>query len=94
MKTTLLKLNFWFTFFISFLLTCSFAYYQSDDNLAHFIVKVNSAWGSKCEKCVEYEGYNRKYDDTYKVWMVNTSEQTLDVKCCVQEESKNQTEKR
>ncbi|PCJ88088.1 MAG: hypothetical protein COA57_03780 [Flavobacteriales bacterium] len=52
------------------------------------IQKVNSKWGTQCEKCVEYKGYKRVFDDTYKVWLANTCGEAVDVKCCVQEENK------
>lgn len=75
--------------FFLFIGLSSFLYLSQDDgNFAHFIVKSKSEWGTKCEKCVEYDGWKRNFDDTYKVWMTNTGEEKMDVKCCVQEADK------
>jgi hypothetical protein len=52
------------------------------------LTKVHSEWGTKCEKCVIYDGYKRDFSDTYKVYLKNTCDEAIEAMCCVQEEDK------
>jgi hypothetical protein len=49
------------------------------------LVKVNSEWGSVCEKCVEYKGNKRVYDDTYRAYLKNTCTDAIEVKMAFKE---------
>jgi hypothetical protein len=59
------------------------------ENTDDCIVKIKSEWGSVCEKCVNYKGNYRDYSDTYKVYLKNTCNEKIEVKCCVQESDKS-----
>jgi len=52
------------------------------------IEKYKSKWGEECRDCINYKGYKRDYSQTYKVFLRNTCAESVEVKCCVQEDSK------
>lgn len=50
----------------------------ADEDLLHCISKYDAKWGRECSQCL----YER---ETYTVYFRNVCDQTLDVKCAVQE---------
>ncbi len=72
------------------LLLFGFKYTQQEEvDLTNCVAKLRSEWGTKCMNCGEMKGYNISYEDTYKVWLGNSCDQKIDVKCCVQETDKS-----
>jgi hypothetical protein len=80
--------------FVSILLLGSFnpSLYTSsytDKDYYSCFDKPETKWGEYCKECVEYEkGYKVKHDDTFVVYMKNKCSESIDVKCCVQENDK------
>jgi hypothetical protein len=59
----------------------SFTGFQTKD-WTDCLKKYDSKWGEYCENC------NNQYENSYKVFLKNTCEEKLDVKCAVQENNK------
>jgi hypothetical protein len=59
----------------------SFKYFPQDDKWINCLVKYRFNWGESCNSC-------QMPKDTYKVYLRNTCDETLDVVVCVQETSK------
>lgn len=83
-KTNNMKKNTLFILVITSLTFLSFKTNPTDDTNS-CIVKVNSEWGSVCEKCVEYRNNQRVYDDTYKAYLKNTCDEAIEVKLAFKE---------
>lgn len=66
-------------------LTLAFTNKNSFDGTNDCLEKVNSEWGSVCEKCVEYKDNKRVYDDTYKAYLKNTCSDAIEVKLAFKE---------
>ncbi len=59
---------------------------MTEEELAACIVKSHSEWGTQCQDCGEFKGYDISYDATYKVYLTSQCDEHLDLKACIQEE--------
>lgn len=60
---------------------CAFKFIPQDKDYNTCVKKYDSKWGEECKQCPAF-------NNSYKVFLRNTCDETIDVKCAVQEVDK------